>query len=125
MAAFLSDAWLAELDAAAQAGGSAEAPDLVVQQIVVDDQRGEVAYAIRLRGGRVRVVPGRADDADVTFTQDRATAESIARGEVSAQVAFLAGRLRVGGDLRAVLGRAAALAGVGDLFAATRDTTSW
>jgi hypothetical protein len=125
VAAFLSDAWLLELDAAAQAGALAVPHDLVVQQIVVDDQGGEVAYAIRVRGGQVRVVPGRADDADVTFTQDRATAESIARGAVSAQVAFLAGRLRVGGDLRAVLDRAGALADIGDLFAAARDTTSW
>ena len=42
---------------------------------------------------------GSPPDADVTFTWQRADADAVARGEVSALVAFQAGRLRVGGDL--------------------------
>jgi putative sterol carrier protein len=98
---------------------------LVLQQIVLEDEGGEVAYAIRVDGGRVSVVPGRAPDADVTFTQDRATAEAIAQGTLSAQMAFMAGRLRVGGNLHEVLGRAGDLIDVGDLFATTRTATTW
>ena len=64
-------------------------------------------------------------DADLTFTQDRATAAAIARGELSAQAAFLAGRIRVGGEPTAALGSARELTAVGDLFEAVRARTTW
>ena len=63
---------------------------------------------------------GRADAPDITFTQDRATAEAIHRGELSAQTAFIEGRLRLGGDLRAVIERAGSLVAIDDVFAAAR-----
>ena len=116
----LSPEWLAAL---ADAGRGASAPAdvrLVLQQVVVDEDGGEVAYAVRIADGKVDVVPGRADDADVTFTQDRATAAAIATGALSAQAAFLAGRLRIGGDLTAVQLAARDLAALDDVFAAAR-----
>lgn len=125
MAEFLTDQWIAEL---AQAARDATAPDdlrLVIQQIVLDDEGVERRFAIRIDEGRLSIAPGRADDADLTLTQDRATAAAIARGELSAQVAFMAGELRVGGDLRLVLERAGALAALGDVFAAARNSTTW
>lgn len=125
MAEFLTDQWIAEL---AQAARDATAPDdlrLVIQQIVLDDEGVERRFAIRIDEGRLSIAPGRADDADLTLTQDRATAVAIARGELSAQVAFMAGKLRVGGDLRLVLERAGALAALGDVFAAARASTAW
>lgn len=124
MAEFLTDAWLADMDAAA----TVTMPDdlhLVVQQVVLDDRGRETAYAIRIGGGRASVTPGRVDDADVTFTQDRSTATAIAQGELSAQMAFMAGRLRVGGDLRGVMDRTQQLVELGDLFASARADTSW
>ena len=125
MAEFLSDAWVAELDAAA---GALRAPDdlrLVVQQVVLGDRGDESAYTIRIEDGRASVTPGRVDDAHVTFTQDRATAAAIAQGELSAQVAFMSGRLRVGGDVRQVIDRARDLQALDDLFGEARAATSW
>jgi putative sterol carrier protein len=125
VAEFLTPEWVSAL---AEAAAGATVPDgvhLVVQQVVVDDDGAEVAYAIRIDGGAVRVAAGRADDADVSFTQDRATAAAIARGDLSAQAAFLDGRLRVGGDLAAALGSARTLAGLDDLFALPRKATDW
>jgi hypothetical protein len=61
----------------------------------------------------------------VTFTQDRTTAAAIATGRLSAQAAFIDGRLRVGGDLSALLDRAAELAALDDLFASARAATTW
>jgi putative sterol carrier protein len=125
VAEILTDAWLLELDAAA---GAATVPDdlhLVVQQVVLDDRGRETAYAIRFTGGHASVIAGRVDDADVTFTQDRATAAAIAQGELSAQVAFMAGRLRVGGDLHEVMDRTQVLTDLGDVFASARAGTSW
>lgn len=114
-----------ELDSAVRDVQLPEPLHLVLQQIVLEDQGSEVAYAIRVDAGHVSVVPGRVPDADVTFTQDRATAEAIAQGTLSAQMAFMAGRLRVGGDLHEVLERAGDLIDVGDLFAAARVATTW
>jgi putative sterol carrier protein len=117
----LTSAWVSALAAAAQGATAPAGIELVVQQVVVDaDGEEELAYAVRIGGGTVAVTEGRADDADVTFTQDRDTATAIAAGELSAQAAFLAGRLRVGGDLRAALDNARELAALGDVFASAR-----
>jgi hypothetical protein len=124
VAVFLSDAWLAALDAAARATTPPADLRLVIQQVVVGERGRDTAYAIRIADGHMSVQPGRVDDADITLTQDRATAADIARGALSAQVAFMAGRLRVGGDLRDVLGRAGGLTALGDVFAEVRDATS-
>jgi putative sterol carrier protein len=123
--AFLSDAWLDELDAAARAATVPDDLELVVQQVVLGERGLEVSYALRISGGAASVAAGRADDADVTFTQDRATAEAIAKGELSAQMAFLAGQLRVGGDLRSALERSRAVLDLDDLFAQVRAATTW
>ena len=125
MAQFLSPEWISDLDASAEALDVPSGLQLVVQQIVSDGDAREVSYVIEIGEGRVQVRPGRVEGADITFAQDRATAEAIARGEISAQEAFLAGRLRVGGDLRAVMDRSRELAAVSDVFASARAATTW
>lgn len=126
MAEFLTDAWIAALGRAA---GGAEVPRglrLAIQQVVLGDDGRETAYLLRIADGRVTVTRGRADDADITLTQDRTTAAHIARGELSAQAAFIAGRLRVTGDLRSVMERSSVLTTLGDLFRSVRAaTTGW
>lgn len=125
MSEFLSDEWVTDL---ATAAGDATVPrelNLVVQQIVLLDDGAEVAFAVRVRHGEVRVESGRASDADVSFTQDLLTATAIARGDLSAQSAFLSGALRVGGDLRSVIQGARALDALEDIFAEARATTMW
>lgn len=125
MAEFLSDAWIEELARAADAAVAPSELRIVIQQVVTLDPDDERTFVIRIEHGGVTVEAGRAPDCDVSFTQDRSTAAAIARGELSAQAAFMAGRLRVGGDLRAVIDRAPALTSLADLFAETRASTSW
>jgi putative sterol carrier protein len=125
VAEFLSDAWVADLARAASTATPPPGVALLVEVVVEDDPRPPTAYAVAIEGGAVTVTPGRADAPDLTLTQDRATAAAIARGELSAQVAFMAGRLRIGGDLRAVLEQAGALATMADVFATVRHDTSW
>ena len=121
MAEPLTSDWVSALAAAAQGATAPEGIELVVQQVVLGDDGGEeLLYAVRISGGTVAVTEGRSDDADVTFTQDRDTATAIAAGELSAQAAFLSGRLRVGGDLRAALDNARELAALSDVFASAR-----
>ncbi|MGV3760720.1 MAG: SCP2 sterol-binding domain-containing protein [Actinomycetota bacterium] len=126
MADFLSDAWFDEMAAAAEGAAPPAELRLVLQQVVTDpSDDAEQAYALRVAEGRIEVRRGRVAEPDVTFTQDRATAAAIARGELSAQAAFLAGRLRIGGQLHRFADAAAAMAELGDVFGAVRATTRW
>lgn len=88
-----SPEWIAVLDEAARAVIGVE--DFVIQQVITDDQ--DTAWHVMLSSGPTRVRPGRAEAPDVTFTQDRATAEAIACGELSAGSALTNGRLIVQG----------------------------
>src|SRR5438270_5886303 len=72
---------------------------LVVERQVHATPFGDVAYVTRIDDGRVRFVAGSADDADLVLVSDYATACALARGEVNAQQAFAAGRLKVRGRL--------------------------
>ena len=68
----------------------------VIQQVVTEGD-DEVTWHLVLAADGVRIRPGRADAADVTFHQDRSTAEAIADGELGAGAALTAGRLTVRG----------------------------
>lgn len=124
MAELLTDEWIAAL--AAAAGSATVDPDLrlVVQQVVTQPDGTRFEYALRLADGEASVVAGRVDDADITFTQDRETAVAIATAQLSAQAAFMAGRLRVGGDLQMVLERARDLTELDDIFSRARASAS-
>ena len=57
------------------------------------------AWHLTVAGGEARACVGRHRAPDVTFSQDTATAAAIGAGELSAQTAFIDGRLRVRGDV--------------------------
>jgi putative sterol carrier protein len=129
VALYLSDEWLAEIEQAAQSSDdlrrAAAAGPLTVQQVVTGGPDGEVTFYVELASDGVTVARGRSDDADVTFTQDHGTAAAIGRGELSAQAAFMAGRLRVGGNLTLLMERQRDLGGIDDLFDAVRARTDY
>lgn len=120
MAELLSAEWISDLAAAASTATVDPDLRLVVQQVVTEADGPDVAFAVRMVEGTVTVLAGIADDADITFTQDRETALAIATGRLPAQAAFMAGRLRVGGDLRAVLRLARELEALDHVFATVR-----
>ena len=107
MLTFLSDEWIGALHEAARADATlAECTRdvaLTIEQEVTGAPTGDVRYHLVFDHGSVAVAPGPAANATVRFHQDYATAASIAMGQGSAQRAFMTGRLRVGGDLRALL----------------------
>ena len=133
MPRFLSDEWIEDLDALAAASSALEGivPDaeegaLVIQHVVTDVPPGEdIAYHVVLGGGPARVRPGPAESATATFTQSYATARQIATGAASAQAAFMAGELRLGGRVDLLLTHHTALVAVDDVFAAVRERTEW
>jgi putative sterol carrier protein len=90
-----SDAWVAALDARCRALPPAAGAPFVVQQSV-----GDAAWHPVVDGTGVRAVRGRHPSPDLTIEQDEATAEAVEAGELSAQRAFLDGRLRITGDVK-------------------------
>jgi alkyl sulfatase BDS1-like metallo-beta-lactamase superfamily hydrolase len=121
---FLSEAWFEELGRALPAGGDGPA-DLTVQQVVTAAPGGEVRYHIEVRGDRLAVRRGQAGQPDATLTEDYATAAGIASGEVSPQAALLDGRIRVAGNLAALLEHRAALAGLDPVPPGLRAATTY
>ena len=129
MAQFLSEEWIETLDAELRHDERAQAAAsdvrLTIGQIVTGGPNGEVSYVLRVGDGEARVEPDGIDDADVTFTQDHATATAIAQGALAAQAAFMEGRVRVGGDLSLLMANAPALAGIDDALARARARTTY
>lgn len=122
MLAFLSPEWIDALAAVAAEARIDDRVDLVVEQVVTSDDT-TVSYSLRFAKGRIEVAAGTVDGPALRFVSDRATACALASGEVSAQRAFMAGDLRVGGDLRLLLENEQALGSIGDLFASVRART--
>ncbi|MDQ6696650.1 MAG: SCP2 sterol-binding domain-containing protein [Actinomycetota bacterium] len=130
MATYLSTEWLAEADDAMSRSDSlrdaTSGVALVIQQVVTGGPDGaDARYHVVVDHGAVSVVPGPAAQPDVTFTVDHATAAAIGRGDLSAQTAFMVGKLRVGGDLERLLTHQDAFSGIDDVFDELRAATTW
>src|SRR5205085_1522171 len=126
MPPFLSPEWIAALDAAAREATVPAGVRLTIQQIVTDNGGGDdVRYHVVLHDGRLRVRPGEAPAADVTLVQSREVAAALSRGELNAQQALEAGRLKLRGDIGHLAREGRALTAVEDVFAAVRAATSY
>ncbi len=105
MARFLSPEWLAAQQARAatiEIGDAGPSEPIVVEhEVTVAD--GEVTYHVIVDRAGVSVHGGRAAAATVTFSSDEPTAQAISEGRLSAQAAYMAGRLRLRGDVSALL----------------------
>lgn len=107
-----SEEWVAELDAALRALPPGGNTDVVIQQELFDTGS---AWFVVIAGGNAHAETGRHPDPDVTLTQEATTAAAINAGTLSAQTAFIDGRLRVRGAvdrLTEVAGMLGALAAV-------------
>ena len=122
MVRFLSAEWVDALDRAAPKDQPC-APEL--DGLVIGYEVGDEAYHLEFSSAGVRAQHGTAPNATITFRCDRATAAAIASGESSAQRAFMAGKLRIGGDASVLLRTHAAIAALPDLYAAVRPETEW
>jgi putative sterol carrier protein len=119
---FLSAEWVHALDDAATRSGI---DGIGLDGLVVAYDVDGFGYHVTFGPDGVRVREGATPDATVTIHSDRATATAVARGELSAQRAFMTGRLRLGGDATALVRAQAAVATLPDLFEAVRPETEW
>ena len=129
MPRYLTSEWLdAAHDALEQSTALADATSdaqLTVQQVVTGGPEGDVTFHFAVDHGRVKLVGGEAGDATVTFIQSWDTATAVARGEQSAQGAFMNGQIRVRGDLPKIVEYGAIFGGVDDVLADLRADTTY
>lgn len=124
---YLSDEWIDAADAALSEGWDAsddEGDDTTIAYTVSGTPRGKVTYHLHFGPHGAGVATGLPeDDPDVTMELDYDTAREIERAETSAQVAFMQGRIKLGGDVTVLLRGAERLAAVGDVLGSLRDRT--
>lgn len=129
MAQFLSPEWMDELGRAAaghdEMAEAASGVDLTLQQVVTRRGRADSRYAIRISGGRLEVVSGAAEGADVTLTEDYETAVALSRGDITAQDALMAGRIRIQGQTSALVRSQEVLGLAQRCFDQVRERTSY
>jgi putative sterol carrier protein len=129
MPRYLSREWLdaaqRAIDASASLRDAASGAEFVVQHVVTGGSKGDVLYHVRVGQDGVRVCNGEAPDPTVVFTEDYSTAAAIGRGEISAQAAFMAGRIRVRGDLPRLVEQSGAFSEIEDALAELRSETSY
>jgi putative sterol carrier protein len=127
VARYLSREWIDELDRAASASADLREQltgvTLVVEHQVTGGPDGDVAYVTRIDDGRVRVRAGSSPEPDVVLVADYDTASALARGELNAQRAFAAGRLKVRGRIDRLVAHARALGALTAGLEAVRETT--
>lgn len=128
MPEYLSDAWFAEAAAALAADDSiceaSRGVHLVFEQRVTPsgaDAAPGIIWHVELDDGAVALHRGPADEPTVTLSCDLDTAEAIQSGRASAQAAFMNGRLRLGGDVRALLAHQGIFQGLTDALAHVRS----
>ncbi|MEO0493823.1 MAG: SCP2 sterol-binding domain-containing protein [Actinomycetota bacterium] len=108
MSEFLSDAWFASIAERAATATVPEGVVFTIEQVVEGDPT--IRWQLQLGPEGVELDLHASADPDVRITTDRETATDIQAGELSAQLAFLDGRLQIGGDIQALMANRQALA---------------
>lgn len=108
MSEFLSEAWFESIARAAEAASAPADVSLTIEQVVEGDPT--VRWQVQIADERVELDLHASAEPDLRITTDRITATEIQAGRVSAQRAFLDGRLQIGGDIQLLMDSRQALA---------------
>jgi putative sterol carrier protein len=85
--------------------------EMTLQFETTDAPEGtEPVYHITIADGTATAAPGPADDPDATITNDYETAVAISKGDLNTQMAFMTGKLKVGGNMAKLMMNQAMLA---------------
>ena len=123
MARYLSPDWLAELDRLVRDLTSDE--DVILQQHIDGHEGGGVSYYVTIGAEGGSAKPGAAESPTVAFEQDYETAAAVAQGQLSAEEAFLLGRIRLSGDPSALIPVRRPLAELDAVLIALRERTTY
>ena len=77
--------------------------DLSVQFDVSGAPEGDVTYFLKVADGVTETSPGPLEDADVTVSSDYETSQAISKGELNVQMAFMTGKIKVGGNMAKIM----------------------
>ncbi len=77
--------------------------DLSVQFDVSGGPEGDVTYYLKVADGNAQTELGPLDDADVTVSSDHETSQAISKGELNVQMAFMTGKIKVGGNMAKIM----------------------
>jgi putative sterol carrier protein len=77
--------------------------DLSVQFDVTGAPEGEVSYYLKVADGVTQTELGPLEDADVTVLSDYETSQAISKGELNVQMAFMTGKIKVGGNMAKIM----------------------
>jgi putative sterol carrier protein len=77
--------------------------DLGLQFNVTDAPDGEIDYYLKVGDGVAALVLGTLEDADASVGSDYDTAAAISKGELNVQMAFMTGKIKVGGNMAKVM----------------------
>lgn len=127
MVTYLSDEWLERageaLAASTELAERTADLELSISYVVAGAPGGKTSYTLSFDHGTTSVSSGAG--APVSFELDYATAAAIAQGELSAQAAFMQGKLKLVGDVNVLIRDGAVLDGVSDALGALRSDTKF
>lgn len=107
MPQFLSDDYMLEATAALNEDTAFKSAitnvDLTIQFTVTGAPEGDVVYGLAIADGSATLSRGEHADAEVTVTNDYETAIGLSKGELNTQMAFMTGKVKVGGNMAALL----------------------
>jgi len=107
MATFLSEEHMIEATEALNADAAFKTAmnnvELSLQFNVTDGPQGPVDYYLAVADGTAALALGEYPDADASVGSDYETAAAIARGDLNVQMAFMTGKIKVGGQMAKVM----------------------
>ncbi len=107
MATFLSDEHFAAAKAALTSDPGFQSAivgvELNAQFDVSGTPSGDVSYYLSIKDGVVDTAMGANEAADVTVGSDFETSKAISKGELNVQMAFMTGKIKVGGNMAKIM----------------------
>ena len=64
---------------------------------------GDIVYYLKVSGGDTETELGPLEGADVTVSSDYETSQAISQGDLNVQMAFMTGKIKVGGNVAKIM----------------------
>lgn len=126
---YLSPEWIdavqAELAATDALAEVVDGHDVGITQVVTDTPDGTVVYHLQVGDGQASFAAGPADPEHVRFSQDWSTATAVATGHLSAQEAFINGRILLVGDQQKLMDSQPVFGALDQVFNTVRARTDY